>query len=98
MFSDPVHAEWIIISRLHFLLFVDVRSLGIGHLLSKDFSTCLAVCAIGGLHDAEVGETGDRWLLLDDIGLLSVRIVDGLGLRDDTRLLVDDGRDLEMGC
>jgi hypothetical protein len=98
MLSDPIHAEGIVISGLHFLLFVNVRSLGINHLLSEDFSTCLTVRAICGLHDVEVRKAGDRWLLLDDVGLLGVWIIDWLRLGDVARLLVDDGWDLEMEC
>ena len=67
-------------------------------MLNEDFSTCLTVRAVCGLHDAEVRKAGDRWLLLDDVGLLGVRVVDRLRLGDVTRLLVDDGWDLEMGC
>jgi hypothetical protein len=67
-------------------------------LLSEDFSTCLTVRVIRGLHDAEVRKAGNRWLLLGDVGLLGVWVVDRLGLGDVARLLVDDGWDLEMGC
>ena len=100
MLPNPVHAERIIISRLHLLLLVDVACLSVSHLLSQDFRSSLTIRAIAGLHDAEVREAGDWLLLLDDIGLLSVRvwIVDGLRLGYHARLLVDDGWDLVVGC
>ena len=98
MLSNPVHAEGIIVGWLHFLLFVDIRSLGIGHLLSENFSACLAVCAVGRLRDGEARKTGDRGLLLNVVGLLGVGIVDRLRLGNDARLLVNNRLYLELQC
>jgi hypothetical protein len=65
--------------------------------LSEDLGTCLTVCAVGRLHDGEVWKAGNRWLLLDDVGLLSVGVVNRLRLRNDARLLVDEWCGLEIG-
>jgi hypothetical protein len=100
MLSNPVHAVRILVCGLHFLLLVDVGSLCVRHLLSQHFTASLTVRTVGRLHDAEVWKALDRRLLLNDVRLLSVgvRIVGWLRLGYDARLLVDDGRDLEMEC
>ena len=72
MLSNPVHAEGIVVSRLHLLLLVDIGGLGVCHLLGEDFGASLTIGAEGGLHDAEVRKAADSWLLLDDVRLLSV--------------------------
>jgi hypothetical protein len=98
MLSNPIHAVWIIVSRLHLLLLVDVGSLGVGHLLCEDLGASLAKRAEAGLHYGVVWKIVVRRLLLDKVRLLLVGVIDGLRLGDDTGLLVDDGLNLETGC
>jgi hypothetical protein len=82
-FPYPIHSVWIVISRLHLLSLVHRGVLSTCHLIPQHLVLCLAPSAERRLRHI------DSWHAV-------LRLVDGLGLGEERRLLVDDGgRSLE---
>ena len=82
-FSYPIHSVWIVISRLHLLSLVHRGILSTCHLIPQHLVLCLAPSA-------------ERRLRHIDSRHAVLRLVDGLRLSEERRLLVDDrGRSLK---
>jgi hypothetical protein len=77
--AAPVHAVGIIISGLHLLLFVHLKTLSGSHLSIENFVSGLTDSAEGRLSDGEGGKTGCGRLTLDVVAGVRLIGVGGLG-------------------